>query len=179
MTQRYKILFINQLQNTYFLSDEVRKVRELPLKQHHYGIFPTEGVRNWIVKRAYELGFDVNLHGDYDRFAKDWTFRNSDNRIDRIGKKYQWIAFHEIMGILADNYKYEDDYANEGSGRYELFHGTWQSFLRNINPSMIARVKSIESEDADDSRVEKKTNGIMKNSLITGSTLIHMNHGHP
>ena len=60
------------------------------------------------------------------------------------------------MGILADNYKYEDDYANEGSGGYELFHGTWQSFLRNINPSMIARVKSVESEDADDSRVAEE-----------------------
>ena len=132
------------------------KVRELPLKQHHYGRFPTEGVRNWIVKRAYELGFDVNLHGDYDRFAKDWTLHNYDNRIDRIGKKYQWIAFHEIMGILADNYKYEDDYANKGSGGYELFHGTWQSFLRNINPSMITRLKSIESEDADDSRVAEE-----------------------
>ena len=98
------------------------KVRELPLMQHHYGRFPTEGIRNWVVKRAYELGFDVNLHGAYDRFAKKWTFRNSDKRIDRIGKKYQWIAFYEIMGILADNYKYEDDYANEGSGGYELFH---------------------------------------------------------
>ena len=104
------------------------KVKEWPLKNHHYVQFPTEGVRNWLVKRAYDLGFDVNLHGEYDRIAKDWTFRNSDNRIDRIGKKYQWIAFHEIMGILADNYKYEDDYANEGSGGYELFHGTWQSF---------------------------------------------------
>ena len=132
------------------------KVRELPLMQHHYGRFPTEGIRNWVVKRAYELGFDVNLHGAYDRFAKKWTFRNSDKRIDRIGKKYQWIAFYEIMGILADNYKYEDDYANEGSGGYELFHGTWQSFLRNINPSMIARVKSVESEEADDSRVAEE-----------------------
>ena len=27
------------------------KVRELPLKQHHYGRFPTEGVRTWVVKR--------------------------------------------------------------------------------------------------------------------------------
>ena len=89
--------------------------------QHHYGRFPTEGIRNWVVKRAYELGFDVNLHGAYDRFAKKWTFRNSDKRIDRIGKKYQWIAFYEIMGILADNYKYEDDYANEGSGDTSCF----------------------------------------------------------
>ena len=124
------------------------KMRELPL-QNHYCRFPTSGVRNWLVKRAYDLGFDVNLHGNYDRFAKDWTFRHSDNRIDRIGKKYQWIAFHEIMGILADNYKYKDDYANEGAGGYELFHGTWQSFLRNINPSMIARAKSVESEGVD------------------------------
>ena len=128
------------------------KMKELPLQNHHYGRFPTGGVRNWLVKRAYGLGFDANLHGNYDRFAKDWTFRNSDNRIDRIGKKYQWIAFHEIMGILADNYKYVDDNANEGVGGYELFHGTWQSFLRNINPSMIARVNNVDNEDSDDSR---------------------------
>ncbi len=125
------------------------KMKELPL-QNHYCRFSTDGVRNWLVKRAYDLGFDVNLHGNYDRFAKDRTFRNSDNRIDRIGKKYQWIAFHEIMGILADNYKYKDDYANDGAGAYELFHGTWQSFLRNINPSMIVRAKSVDSEDVDD-----------------------------
>lgn len=132
------------------------KVKTLSLRNHHYGQFPTEGVRNWLVKRAYDLGFDVNLHGNYDRFAKDWTFRYPDKRIDRIGKKYQWIAFHEIMGILADNYKYKDDYANIGSGGYELFHGTWQSFLRNINPSMIARVLSDDSKVADDSREEEE-----------------------
>lgn len=61
------------------------KMKELPL-QNHYCRFSTGGVRNWLVKRAYDLGYDANLHGNYDRFAKDWTFRNSDNRIDRIGK---------------------------------------------------------------------------------------------
>ncbi len=125
------------------------KVKELPLQKHYYCRFPTGGVRNWLVKRAYDLGFDVELHGRYDRFAKNWTFRNSDDRIDRVGKKYQWIAFHEIMGILADNYKFDNDYANEGSGGYELFHGTWQSFLRNINPSMISRKKVVNSELSD------------------------------
>ena len=128
------------------------KMKELSLQNHYHVRFPTDGVRNWLVKRAYDLGFDANLHGNYDRFAKDWTFRNSDNRIDRIGKKYQWIAFHEIMGILADNYKYMDDDANEGAGGYELFHGTWQSFLRNINPSMIARVNNVDSDVQDDSK---------------------------
>ena len=122
-------------------------VKELPLQHHYARRFPSEGVRNWVVKRAYELGFDVELHGRYDRFAKDWTFRNSEGgRIDRVGKKYQWIAFHEVMGILADNYRFEDDYANKGSGGYEVFHGTWQSYLRDINPSMIARERVIDDE---------------------------------
>lgn len=124
-------------------------VKEIPLRKHYYKRFETGGVRNWLVKRAYEIGFDVKLHGNYDRFAKEWTFRNSDGRIDRIGKKYQWIAFHEIMGILSDNYKFEDEYANEGSGGYETFHGTWQSYLRNINPSMIAREKAIDDENPE------------------------------
>ena len=126
------------------------KVKELPLHNHYYCRFPTDGVRNWLVKRAYDLGFDVELHGRYDRFAKSWTFRNSDDRIDRVGKKYQWIAFHEVMGILADNYKFRNDYVSESSEGYELFHGTWQSFLRNINPSMISRELVADSESSDD-----------------------------
>lgn len=122
-------------------------VKEIPLRKQYYRRFETNGVRNWLVKRAYELGYDVKIHGRYDRFAKDWTFRNSESgRIDRIGKKYQWIAFHEVMGVLADNYKFEDDYANNESGGYEVFHGTWQSFLRNINPSMIVREKVVDTE---------------------------------
>ena len=125
------------------------KVKELPLQKHYHCSFPSDGVRNWLVKRAYELGFDVELHGRYDSFAKRWTFRNSDDRIDRVGKKYQWIAFHEIMGILSDNYKYNNDYANEGSGGYEFFQGAWQSFLRNINPSMISRKMVFDAESSD------------------------------
>jgi len=123
-------------------------VKELPLHSYSASRFKCDGVRNWVVKRAYDLGFDVKLHGNYDRFAKGWTFNHSE-RIDRIGKKYQWIAFHEVMGILADNYKFEDEYANEGSGEHEIFHGTWQSFLRNINPSMIAREKVVDIETSD------------------------------
>ena len=133
-------------------------VKEIPLRKRYYRRFETNGVRNWLVKRAYEMGFDVKLHGRYDHFAKDWTFHNSEGRIDRIGKKYQWIAFHELMGILADNYRFEDDYANESSDKYEIFHGTWQSFLRNINPSMVAREKVADTEALDNDDVVREQN---------------------
>ena len=102
-----------------------------------------------MVKRAYELGFDAKLHGYYDIFAKKWTWNHTEDRIDRIGKKYQWIAFYEVMGVLTDNYKFESDYARAGQGGYELYHGTWQSFLRNINPSMITRKAQNEAQFED------------------------------
>lgn len=126
------------------------KIKQMELSRSYFKRFPAEGVRNWLVKRAYELGYDSELHGQYDHMAKEWTFRHSDNRIDRVGKKYQWIAFHEVMGILADNFKYEDRYANNGQGGYEIFHGPWQAFLRNINPSMIYRATSDNSYSDDD-----------------------------
>ena len=132
-------------------------IKQLPLQPYRYSNrFPTDGVRNWLVKRAYELGFDVNLHGSYDSFAMKWTYRHSDDRIDRVGKKYQWIAFYEIMGILSDNYKIEDSYANDGAGDYELYHGAWQSFLRDINPSMIARDKNVSTESLDNKLIAEK-----------------------
>ena len=131
------------------------KIKQMELSRSYFKRFPAEGVRNWVVKRAYELGYDSELHGQYDHLATEGTFRHSDNRIDRVGKKYQWIAFHEVMGILADNFKYEDRYANNGQGGYEIFHGPWQAFLRNINPSMISRATSdnLYSDD-DQSRIK-------------------------
>lgn len=119
--------------------------KQLQLNSSYLIEFPKEGARNWLVKRAYELGFDVERHGNYDRFAKDWR----GERIERIGKKYQWIAFYELMGILADNYRFKDDYSNERD-KYESLKGTWQSYLRDINPSLILRENSKENSEVED-----------------------------
>lgn len=137
-----QLLAVNQIMIPF-------KVRELKLRKNLFIKFPAEGIRNWLVKRAYELGFDAKLHGYYDIFAKKWTWNHTEDRIDRIGKKYQWIAFYEVMGVLTDNYKFESDYARAGQGGYELYHGTWQSFLRNINPSMITRKAQNEAQFED------------------------------
>ena len=139
MMTEEQIKAINDIIIPYYL-------KELPLRNRIYNRFPSVGVRNWLVMRAYELGFNVEIHGEYDSWAKRFTFDHSHDRLDRIGKKYQWIAFYELLGILSDNYKFVNDYANGGAGRYESFNGTWQSFLRNINPSMIARDMALSPE---------------------------------
>ena len=129
------------------------KVKELNSKRNYYNRFPAEGIRNWLIKRSYDLGFDIKLHGRYDELARGWTFRHSDDRIDRIGKKYQWIAFYEIIGILSDNYKFENKYSYFNENKYEYFNGPWETYLRNINPSIITR--KVATDENIDSNSEK------------------------
>jgi len=51
--------------------------------------------------------------------------------IERIGKKYQWIAFHEFLAHLSDNCCYIDpDYADNSK-----YFGPWQVDGRNIDPT--------------------------------------------
>jgi len=109
-------------------------------------------IRYWIVKRVFELGYDRKLHGEYDYSARNfYGYSRHDNKIERIGKKYQWIAFYEIMAILSDNYK-----LNEGWGfndKYDYYKGAWQLSLRNIDPAYITKNKE---EDDDVIKTKKE-----------------------
>ena len=87
-------------------------------------------VQRYIVWRVFDLGWTVNRFGHFDSLTIGYSGRDA-HKAERIGKKYQWIAYHEILAHLADSYQYLPDY---GSGR-QIFEGTWQEFLRDIDPS--------------------------------------------
>ena len=46
---------------------------------------------------------DVEKHGKYDRDTSSYNRRAS--TIERIGKKYQWIALYEMVARVSDNFK--------------------------------------------------------------------------
>lgn len=100
-------------------------------------------IRRWIVQRVFELGYDVKIHGKYDSFFTNFSDYSSKDNIERISKKYQWIAYYEILAYLTDNYKLKDSLA--GRDKYEYFKGTWQLYLRNIDPVYLT--KSSDDED--------------------------------
>lgn len=97
--------------------------------------FNSWGARYWILKRVFELGYDKAIHGQYDHIARlhddYWEYK-----MERIGKKYQWIAFYELLAYVADNYKLKDNWIND---KFDIFKGTWQLSLRNIDPVYITR----------------------------------------
>lgn len=118
-------------------------------KSETFREFDTEPIKRWIVQRVFELGYDAKLHGTYDRHVSDQNDRMG-NRIERIGKKYQWIALHEAVAMVADNFKVKEERWSKKS-KLCIYPGPWQGHLRNIDPAFTTR----NNEQEDD--FEEKT----------------------
>jgi len=70
--------------------------------------FDLNAIKCWIAKRAYDYGWTrkrfKNDNSHMGRYSRD---RPS---IERISKKYQWLALAELLSRLADNYWMEGEY---------------------------------------------------------------------
>jgi hypothetical protein len=89
----------------------------------------------WIFEK---YGYDTRLHGEYDHSTNYYNnYGRHANQVERIGKKYQWIALYEIMAIVADNFKMKNDWGN--NSKNTLYKGTWHNFIRNIDPAYITK----------------------------------------
>lgn len=85
--------------------------------------------RRWIAKRAYDLGW---TKVQFEREPSDFNGRERP-RFERIGKKYQWLALHELLARLADN-RWYGGYA-ETARKYQ--QATDVSFIRDIDPTIV------------------------------------------
>jgi hypothetical protein len=90
----------------------------------------------FIFNRVIELGWSPDKHGDFDRSIGTGRGRHESHQ-ERIGKKYQWIAFHEFMARLSDNYIRYDGYGDE---REESpYIGPWEPNERDIDPTILIK----------------------------------------
>lgn len=82
-----------------------------------------------------ELGYEDKYFSDYDGrgFHLNYYPGQSIN-IERIGKKYQWIALSNTIARISDNHyirKYDSDM------KYDKFDGLWELFhLRDFDPTI-------------------------------------------
>jgi len=89
----------------------------------------------WIFEK---YGYDVEKHGLFDRQVKS----NSSDRHyvlqERIGKKYQWLAFYELLACVSDNFPfYENHYSDDAKIR--PYEGPWDPYVRDIDPTIVIR----------------------------------------
>ena len=59
--------------------------------------------RRYVLGRVLALGLDKTSD---DKPPQTEHYGRSRPSIERLGKKYQWIAFHEFLGYLTDHYHY-------------------------------------------------------------------------
>ncbi len=155
MLDSTKNLCMNEL-NSILNQEQTDYVKEIlvphferKLNVKNFNPYP---VRNWIVKRVFELGYDRKVHGEYDSIVSNYSY-GYENKIERIGKKYQWIAFFEILAMLSDNYKVKN-WRTSGD-KYHFYKGPWQLSVRNIDPAYVTINKEEEEEVLSNKREKK------------------------
>ncbi|WP_311567881.1 AVAST type 2 anti-phage system protein Avs2 [Photobacterium arenosum] len=89
-----------------------------------------------IFNSVIELGWSPDLHGNFDRSIGTGRGRHEPHQ-ERIGKKYQWIAFHEFMARLSDNYIRYEGYGDEREESPYL--GPWEPYERDIDPTILLK----------------------------------------
>lgn len=120
-----------------YLDDEIIPFIQEKSKPQRRQHFDTKPIERWIIQKVFDLGYNKKNHGEYDDMAERWYGYGSEHKIRRIGEKYQWIAWYEILARITDNYKMEHDW----NGKYSFYKGAWQNYIRDIDPAYITRNK--------------------------------------
>lgn len=89
-----------------------------------------EKMNRWCIRRTIGLGFDPNIH---DKKLPGYFGRRG-GKSERLGKKYQWIAFYEILAYVSDKYKLKPDW---GEDLPKPVNEAWYVEFRNIDPTCL------------------------------------------
>ena len=90
-----------------------------------------------ILRRVFELGWTKDQFETFDRNVSDYSrYGRSASKPERIGKKYQWIAYHEFLARVADNFEFKRDHWIDRGAVYE---GPWQIHVRDLDPSCLLK----------------------------------------
>ena len=96
-------------------------------------------IQRYVLWRAFDLGWTKERFGELDRLitssASYEGAGRADHKPERIGKKYQWIAYHEILAHISDRYQYRVPY--DDAGPQNAYKGAWQLYVRDIDPSSV------------------------------------------
>lgn len=92
--------------------------------------------RAWVLQRVAQLGWTPER---FQKYENDLPNRgrgaDEDTKQERISKKYQWIALHELEGYASDHFHFGRWYEDS----QEKFEGAWQLYSRDFDPAQPLR----------------------------------------
>ena len=92
------------------------------------------------------LGYEEKILGFYDTHERWSASRSEYKKIERIGKKYEWIAYFNILARLSDKYPIESyEYSQLSS-----YEGPWNPMIRDFDPTLNVHYFSSTSDPTFD-----------------------------
>jgi len=89
--------------------------------------------QRWVCQRAHELGWTEKRFKDFDNTHR--SHGRNEHRVERIGKKYQWIALYELIARMSDHLMLLNGYAQDSDAI--PYQGPWQISCRDMDPSLL------------------------------------------
>lgn len=96
--------------------------------------FDLKLMQRWIIDRVGKLGWHPDLHDKFDRDVNSNITNRQEHKAERLGKKYQWIAYHEFLALIADHYEFKEEHFDSEPTKYK---GAWNPRVRDIDTSFI------------------------------------------
>ncbi len=78
-----------------------------------------------------ELGYTNELFAEYDTLHGHPLDRSRNHVIERIGKKYQWITFYNILARVSDRSK-----LTSWDTSVRNYKGAWEPYVRDFDPTL-------------------------------------------
>ncbi len=116
-------------QKRTFYDEVVRPYRENPYRFNRGPRVDVNAIARWMVQRIVDMGWTPERFREFDE-GLPYRGRTA-HEVERMSKKYQWLALREAQARLGDTFQLKD--SREG---IQLYEGAWQvSRGRDIDPS--------------------------------------------
>ena len=99
--------------------------------------FSLKTIQRYVLSRVLDLGWTADRFSSFDGDLRTrGNYTRSERKAERIGKKYQWIAYHEVLAYISDHFQFCQDWGDHN------YDGPWQIGLRDIDPSVVLGMPS-------------------------------------
>ncbi len=122
--------------------EKIRPFLDDPRASRDAERFDLDLMRRWMLPRILQLGWTVKRFGEFDATIHDHG-RNA-HKPERMGKKYQWIAYDEFLTRCSDNLEFADSQSHDFPE--EAKNGMWVVRYRDIDPSLLLSTMPVAPE---------------------------------
>jgi len=116
-------------EQSQLLWDSHRRPRRHSFREDSY---PVDRAKRWVFMRVLRLGWTPKQFGEEDRYLGRGGSGREAHKAERWGKKYQWMAYHELLARVAGNFHTARQYSDHQD--YEGLHQLIPD--REIDPSL-------------------------------------------